>query len=156
MGKLFGKDGKDASDQIPAMKDKRLGEFLENIGSRVAEYIGDDPACVMEVGSGAAFYATGLRMCLQSKHKKFDVSYSQFKKEACNIDDPESCLDLDAVMGRKVIPVDDAISTSATYHKVKAIMDRLQEDKVIMGYQMVVEHDMIGLEDVWSACINGK
>lgn len=155
MGKLFGKkEGLDASDQLPIIKDERLIKFLEVMGPRVAEYIDEDPACIIEVGSGAAFYAQGLRMCLQSKHGKSDVSYCQFDKEKCSID-PESCLDLDAVRGRKVVPVDDAVSTGTTHHKVKAVMKGLQEEGVIKGYQMVVEHDMMGLKDVWSSHRNG-
>lgn len=130
---------------IPVIYHPRIIEFLEEMVPKAAEFLDDDPGCIVEIGSGALYYASLLRAALTSEGR--DISYATFDKHAKRVYK-------EPVKGRKIIGVDDAISSGNAYRAFREAFDPLMSEKYIVDWRYIVENNLLDdeecFENVWS------
>lgn len=125
--------------------DPRVRKFVNEVGPKISDYIGQDPACIISIPTGGIFYGMALRTYLLRLHD--DVNYAELPKDGGRLYKHQ-------VGGRKVVLVDDAISTGRTYRGIKGRVDAVKDDLEILDVKYAVEHDIAGLADF--ACENNS
>lgn len=130
---------------IPIIYHERILRFLEEMEPRAADFLKDDTGCIVEIGSGALYYASFLRAVLASRGR--DISYATFDKHA-------KMVYKGPVKGRKIIGVDDGISSGNAYRAFREAFDPLLEKGDITDWRYAVENNLLAdegnFENVWS------
>lgn len=114
-------------------------DFVEAVQYDALNYLKDDPGAIVAVETGGLFYA--LRLYCRVREELRDVKFLSYKRD-------HNSLTYTECAGRKLLVVDDSISTGHSYRKIKKdIEDRWME----LGYtdlKFAVNIDMRGIADI--------
>ena len=117
---------------------KPAKKFIDGLGKRIVDYIGEDDACVLALGDDGFFYGKGLYEWL--KEKNLPVIFTAADQDL-------SDLDKEALIKRKVLVVDNDIITGVSYKKAMDYLRKLLSPLKIKDLKYAVMRDKMRLAD---------
>lgn len=121
------------------INNQHVVDFVESVESDVFAYFNGDPSTIIAVETGGFFYA--IRLYSRIREELRDVQFASYHREKNNLI-PEQVRD------RKLLVVDDSISTGHSYYKIRKRIEDKKEDIGYADLKFCVAIDMKGLADI--------
>lgn len=131
---------KDASNE-PLQK--RINEFISELGPRIKEYIGKDEALIVGVSGGGKFFAMALLKYLLREGS--NVKYSEVNWHSRS--DEKLLFKRSEVENKKVILVDSEIYSGITFRVIMEKLNKIKKRFKIKDIKFVADRDILGLAD---------
>lgn len=124
---------------------KRINEFIFELGPKIKEYIGKDQACLIGIttGGGIIFGTALFRYLLKEGIK---ITYSEYDqiKESIN---EKLTIPKEKIENKKVIIIDSSIYSGKTYNLIMEKFAKNKKSFNIKDIKYAADKDLIGLAD---------
>lgn len=123
---------------------KRVNEFVSELGPKIKKYIGKDYACIIGVSSEGKLFAIGLFKYFLKEG--LNVNYTEIDKIK-QASEEKLIISRKEIENKKILIVDKAIYSGKTYNMIMNKLARFKKPFNIKDIKYVVDEDMIGLSD---------
>ena len=121
-----------------------INEYVMKLGPKIKEYIGKDPACIIGISGGGKLFGIALwKYLLREGTNASFIEYNTFEESSKD----EMGFSKKDVEGKKVILVDIAVHSGATYKAAMNKISKYRNKFKMKDLKFAVYRDLSGLAD---------